>query len=67
MITYLSTKSGVENSYDLEEFYFTLMMIPLTILVDLVFIIFQPIFYLIYKWWRKERDRKYENKNCRDN
>ena len=56
MITYLSTKSGVENSHDLEEFCFTLIITPFTILLDLVFIIFQPIFYLIYKWYQKERD-----------
>ena len=56
MITYLSIKSGVENSHDLEEFCFHLLITPFTIVLDLVFIIFQPIFYLMYKWYQKEKE-----------
>lgn len=57
MITYLSIKRGIEESYDLEEFIFTLITTPMTISLDLILILFQPIFYLIHKKWQKERER----------
>ena len=57
MITYLSIKRGIEEAYDLEEFIFTLITTPMMISLDLILILFQPILYLIYKKWQKERER----------
>lgn len=57
MITYLSIKSGIEEAYDLEELIFTLITIPMTIILDLMLILFQPILYLIHKKWQKEKER----------
>jgi hypothetical protein len=56
MITYLLIKYGNEKAYDLEDFICILIATPLAIIVDLLFVLFQPIFYLIYKKWQKERE-----------
>jgi hypothetical protein len=56
MITYLLIKYGNEKAYDLEDFICILIATPLAIIVDLLFVLFQPIFYLIYEKWQKERE-----------
>ena len=43
MITYLFIKNEVEDSLDF-------MLIPLCIILDILFIFFQPIFFIIYKY-----------------
>ena len=43
MITYLFVKDELEDFYDF-------MLIPLAIILDILFIFFQPILYLIYKY-----------------
>lgn len=44
MITYMFIKD------ELEEDFFDFIMVPLTILLDILFVFFQPIFYIIYKY-----------------
>ena len=47
MLTYLFVKNELEDSLDF-------LAIPLIILLDIIFILFQPILYIIYKY--KELD-----------
>ena len=56
MITYMIIKNGIEKSYDLEELSWTMIVSVFTSLLDLVFILFQPLFYLIYKLYKKGRE-----------
>ena len=48
MITYMFIK---DDDFDFEDIL-SYMLLPLCIIFDLVCIIFQPIFYLIYKYKR---------------
>ena len=43
MITYLFVKDELEDCYDF-------MFIPLSIILDILFIFFQPILYIIFKY-----------------
>lgn len=43
MITYLFVKEEIEDVYDF-------VFIPLLIILDILFIFFQPILYIIYKY-----------------
>jgi hypothetical protein len=52
MLTYLYLKS---EDFDYEEF-FDYILIPIVIILDLFFILFQPIFYLIYKYKRNDEN-----------
>ena len=44
MFTYLRIKETINKTYDIEEFLANIIMIPFILFVDIVFIIFQPIF-----------------------
>ena len=47
MITYLFVKNELEDAFDF-------IFIPFVMLLDILFILFQPILYIIYKY--KELD-----------
>ena len=54
MFTYLRIKETINKTYDIEEFLANIIMIPFILFVDIVFIIFQPIFIIIYILWIKK-------------
>lgn len=43
MITYMFIKDELEDFFDF-------IMVPITILLDILFVFFQPLFYIIYKY-----------------
>ena len=50
MITYMYIKS---DDFDFEDAT-SYMLLPLAVILDLICILFQPIFYLIYKYKRSD-------------
>jgi hypothetical protein len=56
MLTYMTCKHAIRDSYDLEDLATTLSVILFIVVVDIVFIFLQPLFYIIYKKWSKENN-----------
>ena len=54
MITYCWYKCIEEDVYEYDEMALYMLLIPLTIIFDIVFLIFQPIFYKIVKKYEEE-------------
>lgn len=52
MLTYMQIKNVIDDSYDIEDVVIGCIIIPLFVFVDIIFIFFQPIFYLVYKKWK---------------
>ena len=56
MLTYMAIKNAIKDSYDLEDLIMHMTLIFLMPILDIVFIFFQPIFYISYKKWLKENE-----------
>ena len=56
MLTYIACKSAIKESYDLEELIISMPIMIFTPILDIIFIFFQPIFYITYKGWVKENE-----------
>lgn len=48
MITYLDIKEILEK-HETNKLIMELPLIPLLIIIDIIFIIFQPLFYILYR------------------
>lgn len=54
MITYLLIRESIIDAYDYSDLISSFMLLPLFILLDILFFIFQPFMYLLYKAWKEE-------------
>ncbi len=54
MLTYLEILNAKE-SYDIEEFTIKMIIIPISIIADILFIFFQPVFIIAYYFYKKNR------------
>ena len=54
MISYCLFKYFVNDASDYEDLVFGMVLMSLTIFIDILFLIFQPIFYLLVKKYEKE-------------
>ena len=58
MITYLWLKEFIKNADDYSDLMQSFIIMPFAILFDILFIIFQPFMYLVYKVWQKENEEE---------
>ena len=56
MITYCLIKYVREESFDYGELAFYLFLSVITIIIDILLLLIQPIFYIIVKSWEKENE-----------
>ena len=56
MFTYLWIKQSVEECSDLESLLINFFILPFICIFDILLVLFQPLFYYVYKLWVKEND-----------
>lgn len=56
MITYCIVKSIIDEAFDYEDLFVRLFAVPFTILFDLLFLIFQPVLFIIVKKFEKNEE-----------
>lgn len=56
MFTYLWIKQSVEECFDFESLFINFFILPFICIFDILLILFQPLFYYVYKLWVKEND-----------
>ena len=56
MFTYLWIKQSVKECFDLESLLINFFILPFICIFDILLVLFQPLFYYVYKLWVKEND-----------
>ena len=54
MITYCLIKLAIEDSYDYEDLITYFLFMLFTIPIDLLFVILQPLFYILVRKWESD-------------
>ena len=55
MLTYMQIKHAIDDSYWLNDLILDLLPLLLLIPLDLITIFLQPIYFIAYKKWNKNR------------
>lgn len=58
MITYLWLRQTMEDTYDCNDLILSFILMPFITLLDILFIIFQPLMYLLYKAWKEKNEEE---------
>ena len=56
MFTYLWIKQSVEECSNLESLLINFFILPFICIFDILLVLFQPLFYYVYKLWVKGND-----------
>lgn len=56
MMSYLLIKKIIDEAYDIEDFLYDIIFLPLTIFLDIILLFMQPIIYLVYRKWVEENE-----------